>query len=330
MAANYVKRIRNSGLSIYDSLDDRPDLLVDHDSLQAILNSALVGLNLDYPPRTRSKVVKAAVCQALGYPVPERFRKTKPRFPGQQFDTYVQKANNLQIWNEEVAASRRYVLIRVDGRGIVTRVRVVTGELVARLDRTGTLTHKYQARAKSTVTQSVLVTPSDTENVIARLIRSKHPDWPNFLAIREVFKRLTTLIGTVIHDPGTGQERNRGGELHSVVCRALGMRGWHDDGQFPDITEQLIEVKLQTAPTIDLGLVCPNHTENLADSKEIRHCDVRYAVFYGTIIRKKVRLDSFVLATGEGFFDFFNQFGGKVKNSKLQIPLPGDFFDEAK
>ena len=77
----------------------------------------------------------------------------------------------------------------------------------------------------------------------------------------------------------------------------------------------------------DLGLVCPNQTETLADSQEMRHCDVRYVVFYGTIIKAAVRLDSFVLTTGAEFFSFFKQFGGKVRNSKLQIPLPRNFFD---
>ena len=33
------------------------------------------------------------------------------------------------------------------------------------------------------------------------------------------------------------------------------------------------------------------------------------------------------LASGENFFTYFQRFEGKVKNTKLQIPLPGDFFD---
>lgn len=327
MAQGYAARICKSGLSIYDNLDDRPDLLIDHINLERILNSSLVGLHLDYPLRTRSKVIKAAVCQALGYPVPKCFRKTQPRFPGQNFDTYVQKANNLQIWNEEISASRRYVLIRVDGNSTVTKVRVVTGEVIARLDTTGTLTHKYQAKARSPVLTSVLVTPTDTPNVTAKLIKAKHPDWPNFLPIKDVFRRLKGLIGSVVPDLGKDQERNRGSGLHNAVCCQLGLAKWNDDGQFPDITELLLEVKLQTASTIDLGLVCPNQTEHLADSPKFQHCDVRYVVFYGTPDGGNVRLENFVLTTGAGFFNFFQQFGGNVTNRKLQIPLPGDFFD---
>ena len=90
----------------------------------------------------------------LGYPVPKTFKKVQPRFPGQNFDTYVQKSNNLQIWNEEVSASRRYVIIRVNDMDIVTKVRVVTGDVIAAFDTTGTLTHKYQAKARKPPTQS--------------------------------------------------------------------------------------------------------------------------------------------------------------------------------
>lgn len=327
MAADSVANIRQSGLSIYDSLEDRPDLLIDQEGLERILNSALVGLDLNYPLRTRSKVIKTAVCRALGYPVPGSFKKTQPRFPGQNFDTYVQKANNLQIWNEEVTASRRYVLVRVDQDSVVLKVRVVTGEVLASLDTTGTLTHKYQAKAPYTVVASTLVTPVDTPTVVAKLIQTKHPDWPTFLPIQKVFERLQGMIGTVVLDPGHDQERNRGGALHVAVCRQLGMSTWNDNGQFPDVTEQLLEIKLQTSPTIDLGLVCPSHTEQLAESPEFQHCDVRYVVFYGTSQNGNVRLDSYVLTTGAGFFSFFQQFGGKIKNSKLQIPLPSSFFD---
>ena len=94
MTHRLVEAISESGLSIYDSLDDRHDLFIPAKELESILDESLRGLNLDYPGKTRSKVAKQKVCQALGYPVPSSFSKTQPRFPGQNFDTYVQKANN--------------------------------------------------------------------------------------------------------------------------------------------------------------------------------------------------------------------------------------------
>ena len=84
------------------------------------------------------------MCEALGYPVPTSFGRKRPRFPGQQLDIYVQKSNNLQVWNEQLEAIRRYALVRVCEGSIIVRVKVVTGDTLAKLDTTGTLTQKYQ------------------------------------------------------------------------------------------------------------------------------------------------------------------------------------------
>jgi len=61
--------------------------------------------------------------------------------------------------------------------------------------------------------------------------------------------------------------------------------------------------------------------------QQIRHCDVRYAIFYATIELGVVELTHLFLTTGEGFFKRFPQFQGKVLNKKLQVPLPARFFD---
>src|SRR5438552_11502578 len=128
--------IAKSGKSIYDRLHDSPDLFLAGGDLESILGDRLLGFDLNYPLRTRSKVLKSKICEILGYPVPTSFKKSKPRFPGQDFDTYIQKSNNLQIWNEEIVPTRRYALIRVDANSRVTSVRLVTGEVIAKLDPT--------------------------------------------------------------------------------------------------------------------------------------------------------------------------------------------------
>ena len=339
----YVRAIARSGLSIYDPIPiGDPDLWIPTQELEALLHHGLIGLSLaDLPLRTRSKVVKENVCRVLGYPVPGSFRKTRPRFPGQRFDTYVQKSNNLQVWNEDLSPTRRYVLIRVSGHGSVVRVRVVTGDVLALLDTTGTLTQKYQASyTVDTPSTAELVSPVDTAVLaplvskncdLSRAIPTLHPAASEILPINTVFVCLKLAVGSRIVDSGIDQERNRGAELHRIVCAALGYPGYQDDGQFPDIRHQLIEVKLQTSPTIDLGLVRPNSTELLDVPQilgaQIRHCDVRYALYYGETDGSFVTLTNLVVTTGEQFFTRFQQFQGKVLNKKLQIPLPARFFD---
>jgi hypothetical protein len=332
--------IAKSGKSIYDTLHDSPEHFLPSGDLELMLRDGLAGLDLNYPIRTRSKVLKSRICEILGYPVPASFKKSKPRFPGQDFDTYVQKSNNLQIWNEEIIPTRRYVIIRLNEASKVVGVRVVTGELLAKLDTTGTLTKKYQAKSRKPVTDSMLVSQSDAycvQDAIAALpnrrlmlrqrsARELTLDFNSFLDIEPLFKKLAKLAGKRLSDPGPDQERNRGAALHKAVCETLGMAAYKDTGGFPDVMEQLLEVKLQTAATIDLGLVSPDDATPLDFLPRVRHCDVRYAVFYGTIVGCEVRIDHLVLTRGADFFSFFQRFEGNIVNTKLQIPLPRDFF----
>jgi hypothetical protein len=342
-ASNYVLALRRSGRTIYDPIAiGDPTLWIPTPQLQALLDGGLRGVSLaGLPLRTRSKVVKERICDALGYPRPASFRKTQPRFPGQMFDTYVQKSNNLQVWNEELSASRRYVLIRVSDSDMITRVKVVTGDTLALLDTTGTLTQKYQARCIPGNRPTELIVDRDTQALAPFVTASvdlqhvatpiKQPQAGELLSIAVLFERLSQLVGESFADAGSDQERNRGAALHRLVCSALGYVNYQDDGQFPDVRHQLLEVKLQTSPTIDLGLVRPDSIEPLdvpmIKGVQIRHCDVRYAVFYASIANKVVKLSHVFLTTAESFFTRFPQFQGKVLNAKLQIPLPADFFD---
>lgn len=338
----YIKAIQKSGLSIYDSIEvSDPELWIPTPELEKLLDAAMKGISLSgLPLRIRSKVVKEHVCRALGYPVPASFRKTQPRFPGQFFDTYVQKSNNLQVWNEDLSPTRRYALILVNEGDVITKVKVVTGETLALLDTTGTLTQKYQARLVPGEAKAELIVEED-----ARLLRTfvragldlsavvspvSHPQAGQLMPIKEIFDRLQLLLGNRFADIGYDQERNRGASLHRLICQNLGYADYRDDGQFPDIRHQLLEVKLQTSPTIDLGLVCPDSDEKLdvpkIEGHQIRHCDVRYALFYAFTDGENVTLTHFFLVTGEQFFTRFPQFQGKMLNKKLQIPLPAAFF----
>jgi hypothetical protein len=338
----YVEAIKQSGLSIYDPIKiGDPNLWIPTPELEILLNDGLMIISLaNLPLRTRSKVLKKHICQILGYPVPSSFRKTQPRFPGQFFDTYIQKSNNLQIWNEEIASTRRYVIVRPNADDIISRVKVITGDVLAILDTTGTLTQKYQARLNLGKSETELIAEEDTmllqpfvfADFNLALVESpiNYPAAGQLLPIRKIFEQLIKLIGTSFADTGYDQERNRGAELHRIVCQNLGYKKYQDDGQFPDIRHQLIEIKLQTSPTIDLGLVCPDSTEPLdipqIEQQQVRHCDVRYALFYAKTDGETVTLTHFFLTTGEKFFNRFPQCKGKTLNKKLQIPLPRNFF----
>ncbi len=339
----YVQNIQAAGLTIYDTIElGDPALWIPTTELERLLDVGLRGVSLTgLALRTRSKLAKQHVCRVLGYPVPASFKRTQPRFLGQFFDTYVQKSNNLQVWNEQLSPSRRYVLIRLSSADVVTKVKVVSGDTLAKLDTTGTLTQKYQARCILGAAPAELISPDDTERLrqfTAADVDLQHVATPisdpaagALLPIAMLHYRLASLVGSTFKDSGFDQERNRGASLLRLVCASLGYASYQDDGQFPDVRHQLLEVKLQTSPTVDLGLVLPTSTEPLDVPKIagrlVRHCDVRYAIFCARTDGEWVTLTHLFLTTGEAFFSRFPQFQGKVLNKKLQIPLPSDFFD---
>lgn len=306
-----------------------------------MLNQALTGLDLGgLALRTRAKVVKAAVCEALGYPVPNSFKKTRPRFPGQKLDTYTQKSSNLQIWNEDISPARRYAIIQISDQDRVLKTKVVNGQELALLDTTGTVTTKYQAGLVTGAVFHELVSAQDTPPMLpyvrfgatfaTSVSPADEPECGALLPVQEIFERLSMLVGLSFVDPGMDQERNRGAGLHRLICACLGYHRYEDKGQFPDIRHQLLEIKLQTSPTIDLGLVLPGSEDRL-DIRQLgnyhpRHCDARYAMFYARTDGKHVTLTHLFVTTGADFFTRFRRFEGKVINGKIQLRLPQNFF----
>jgi len=264
-------------------------MYISNKELEKKLNKDLTGLTLaGLPIRTRSKVVKSEICRSLGYNVPASFRKTQPRFPAQNFDTYIQKSLNLQIWNEEIDLHRRYVIIGVNAEDIIYRIRVIEGNELIKYDTTGKQTSKFQARMPS-FSDSVLFSDKDTDNVLEwcefNIDQLPEPtDKPisgMLMPIAEIYDKLNRMVDKDIDRIDAVQERNRGAELHKAICIALGYLSYKDDGQYPDIPNQLIEVKLQTSPTIDLGAHNPNGENTVITSKGKRFTekDVRYVIF---------------------------------------------------
>lgn len=273
------------GFDIYEPLTEHPEVVYTAGELEALLRVELVGQVFDAPIRTRAKLAKQAVAAALGYPVPQTLRKTKPRFPGQDLDVYVQQSNNLQVWNDEVSPTRRYAVLGMDSANEVVAVRVAEGAELAAFDRTGTLTSKYQAKRRAGRSGNALVSTRDTEafiaelaptdrlnaDVLRRLLPVSTPVHGKVLTVSALHERMLDLVGLVLeYSPS---ERQRGEELHRAACKALGLGSYADTGRFPDIVCQALEVKLQLAGTIDLGLVTPSSEEPAVTlSPRLRHC----------------------------------------------------------
>lgn len=168
------------------------------------------------------------------------------------------------------------------------------------------------------------------DNIVLEHINpNQFPERGQLLRISEIYRRLLPLVGETINYLDAVQERNRGAELHAMICDRLGYSVFEDDGTYPDIANQLLEIKLQTSPTIDLGLHSPEDGKLITslDDMDFYSQDIRYAIFDGEVHGNRVLLRNLYLVTGEDFSSYFPLFKGMKTNSKIQLPLPVDFFD---
>ncbi|GGL28062.1 hypothetical protein [Nocardia jinanensis] len=333
------EEIRKARPSIYDEpANEITGLFYTPHELEALLRAEIVGRDdlADIAVRTRSKVAKRIVCETLGYAPPSAFKKVNPRLTHPNVDVYSQQASNLQIWNQALDSARRYVILILKD-GLVADVKVIAGADLAQYDTTGTLTRKFQANRINENSGSLLASHADTSEFIEILrpvsvLRGEvspviPPSPGQVLDINTVYTRLLPLVGHSFSDPGLTQERNRGTAVHRQVCAQLGLSHFADNGQFPDVLSQALEVKLQLARTVDLGLELPESRTPVASTNGVLSvADVRYAIFYGERLGATFSITELVVVTGQDFFTEFRQFGGKISNSKLQLRLPSDWF----
>lgn len=296
-------------------------------------STALAGI----APKTRNKLAKEMACEALGYPIPRTFPRTRPRFLLDNFNISVQLSNNWQPTNQEsLEPTCRYAFVILGANEVVHDVVVIRGEELAKYNKTGVATLKRQASFAEYSEPGHVVIGTDTAFLSAWIAAAQPtgsatasgaaamPD-AGLLPIGALGAKLRAMVGTTIHDHGANQDRRRGEALHRAACTALGYASHCETGQHPDIPNQLLEVKLQTSPTVDLGLVDPSSTAPIGPPfpAVFRHADARYAVFGGVQeTADTVRIASLVVTSGESFFTHIRRMGGLGVNSKHQFKLP--------
>lgn len=341
---NNAKRIRSniekSQKTIYEKLTPKDkDLWLGDQELEYLLRSSLLGNSYEgQANRTRSKSINQDICRAMGYPVPKSFKKTHPRFVCQNFDKYAQQSNNLQIWNEEITPTRRYCLIILNDKNIVINVLILSGSTLQEFDSTGTLTTKYQANLINDYNESTLLSSQDTENIqnvfgefntLATHDPAAFPTTNSIMSIEELFNHLRLLEGKSFKI--TGKERTDGDILQGIVYKQLGYTQYNENGQLPDLMNQLLEIKRQTSRTIDLGLFKPDDQEELnipaINGYVPKVEDLRYAIFYCSVDDTQMTIDKVFLVTGKDFFKYFHLFSGNKQNKKIQLHLKKEYWN---
>ncbi len=295
----------------------------------------------------------------LGYKKPEGLRtkearESKPKFRNQMMDIFVQKHNNLQVWNYipyiEKRHNCRYIIFKVDDEKVLGLI-IKTGKELKDWDVTGTKTIKWQAivtdKTRKKASNKILLSDSDPifskfnfnkknldpiekriENIKKINIKNSLNCEPNpkfLITINELENLLKPILGIEIEPIG---EKLIGQKFQGIVAEKIGYTFEEgesiDSGQFPDMLHQLIETKIQISPTIDLGFHLPISKEPLNfnwNKNQITTRDIRYIIAIANKTDKdKVKINGIVITSGNEFEKFFSLCEGT--NFKVQMIIP--------
>lgn len=133
-------------------------------------------------------------------------------------------------------------------------------------------------------------------------------------------KVIGSLLGRKLKNADT---KTRGQELERLVASLL---GYHVDdtlvGGYPDIPNQLLEIKVQDSPTVDLGKYSPSNPVTIDANLNITTEDVRYLI---ALTNKSGIIEGFILCPGNKLGEHFTFVNGT--NYKCQRSIPMNFFD---
>lgn len=120
--------------------------------------------------------------------------------------------------------------------------------------------------------------------------------------------------------------KQRGQQLERLVAYQLGYKKTKEmlDGGYPDIRNQMLEVKVQDSPTIDLGKYSPQFEEQINSDFTTR--TIRYLI--ALTDSKSGSIDGVVLCPGEELGRNFTYVA--EKSFKCQRSIPMSFFDAYK
>lgn len=289
--------------------------------------------------------------------VPEK-GKGIPRMLSLLLDSYIVTSGdsyNLQVWNRipnsddvlvqyengDVITCKdiRYALVKVDTvRQIIESVIVMTAEeiedtfgsfgvptikhqlIISESKRRGLIEGRLRVPVKDSIRMQHLCkteysTPTKPLSEI---------DVTDLLSIEVLNKCLFPLKGKALAATDT---KTRGQLLEREVANLLGYAPTDGlVGGYPDIPNQLLEIKVQDSPTIDLGAHSPLFEERIVKAYRITTKDIRY--FIALTNPHNGVIEDYVLTAGRELGKYFNYV--PTKSYKCQRSIPMDFFAQQK
>ena len=158
--------------------------------------------------------------------------------------------------------------------------------------------------------------PSDTV--------SNDPNLKSLFSIQLLVEKVAKeLIGTRLDESST---KNRGQDLERRTMKLLGYstkQGENLVGGYPDIPNQLLEVKVQEAQTVDLGKFSPAKEEVVISENNLTTFDVRYLIALTN--PNTGIIEGIILAPGEKLGELFTYVSDL--SYKCQRSIPMSFFE---
>lgn len=265
---------------------------------------------------------------------------------------------NLQVWNRFPNTSNtlieysgttncincrdiRFIFVQIDTatQQIQTVVVATPQYIVDKFGEFGIPTMKYQLiisdlkRREITQSKSKCLFFDDTEKMSYHTTKeyrissdkiSEKPKSGNLLSIN-VIKNIVvdSLLGKNIANTDT---KNRGQALERIVADFLGYKVDETlTGGYPDIPNQLLEIKVQDSATVDLGKYSPSNPVVVNDELGLTTEDIRYLI---ALTDEKGAIEGVILCPGKklgSLFTFVND-----TNFKCQRSIPMSFFNNYK
>ena len=310
--------------------------------------------------RTFAKFPLPEPCPQSSHSIVPPKGKGVPRILLEYVDTYIVTAGdtyNLQVWNRnpasdsiqveynsgETLSSRdvRFVFLRVNPQAqTISSILVLTPDYIeSKFGRFGKPTIKHQIIIPPKVRDKALdQTPpgifcSDT-SALSQHVTGKYAIPTSPIGDKPILDQLFSLkllremlvdglIGEPLDQMAT---KNRGQALERLVACLLGYKISDAElleGNFPDIPNQALEVKVQDSPTVDLGKFSPQFKECVPSCPSLTTLDVRYLIALTDAETGIVQ--GIILCPGEKLGEHFSYVSDT--SFKCQRSIPMSFFD---
>jgi hypothetical protein len=287
-------------------------------------------------------------------------KKGVPRLLREFIDTYIVTTGssyNLQVWNRNPseatpqieymdgsvlrASDVRFILTRVDvDRHVIRSIVVATPHYIVK---------HFGKFGKPTIKEQLIILPGARQKVLS--LRPPILFYPDVASQASRFRRRVVAQKARIHDSPTvattlrieairdfvmskllrqriepDATKNRGQRFEQIVASGLGYKVDPADiliGGYPDIRHQALEVKVQDAPTVDLGRYSPQFDEPVEGCPGFTTQDVRYLI--ALTDSKSGVCQGVVLCPGRHLAEHFVYVADQ--SYKCQRSIPMAFFD---